>query len=108
MAQAQQALSSKVTSFLVQLRDLVNADLLAKAEAFRFFGRLLNYAPHRADHMRLKYDLFVEQQLAGSSLECHRDHLRLDDYHVKCLSVTEPPGQTFAHMLRALLSCRRT
>ncbi|HYK49971.1 MAG TPA: type IV secretion system DNA-binding domain-containing protein [Terriglobales bacterium] len=103
LAQAQQALSSKVTSFLVQLRDLVNADLLAKAEAFRFFGRLLNYAPHRADHMRLKYDLFVDQQLAGSSLECHRDHLRLDDYHVKCLSVTEPPGQTFAHMLRALL-----
>jgi len=100
---AQQVLSSKVTSFLVQLQDLVNAERLTKDEAFRFLGRLLNYAPYRTDHMRLKYDLFVDQQLAGSSLECHRDHLRLDDCYVKVLGVTEPPAQTFSHMLRALL-----
>ena len=87
----------------MQLRDLVNAELLKKDKAFRFLSRLVNYAPYRADHMGLKYDLFVDQQLAGSSLECHRDHLRLDDYHIKGLSVTEPPAQTFAHMLRALL-----
>jgi len=103
LTRAQQTLSSKVTSFLVQLRDLVNAELLKKDEAFQFLSRLVNYAPYRADHMDLKYDLFVDQQLAGSSLECHRDHLRLDDYHIKGLSVIEPPAQTFAHMLRALL-----
>ena len=103
LTRAQQALSSKVTSFLVQLRDLVNAQLLKKNEAFGFLSRLVNYAPYRADHMDLKYDLFVDQQLAGSSLECHCDHLRLDDNHIKGLSVTEPPAQTFAHMLRALL-----
>ena len=103
LTRAQQALSSKVTSFLVQLRDLVNAQLLKKNETFRFLSRLVNYAPYRADHMDLKYDLFVDQQLVGSSLECHRDHLRLDDYTIKGLSVTEPPAQTFAHMLRALL-----
>jgi type IV secretion/conjugal transfer VirB4 family ATPase len=103
LTRAQQALSSKVTSFLVQLRDLVNAELLKKDEAFQFLSRLVNYEPCRADNMRLKYDLFIDQQLAGSSLECHRDHLRLDDYHIKGLSVTEPPAQTFAHMLRALL-----
>jgi type IV secretion system protein TrbE len=101
--QAQQALSSKVAGFLVQLRDLVNTELLKKDKAFRFLSRLVNYAPYRADHMGLKYDLFVDQQLAGSSLECHRDHLRLEDYHTKVLSVTEPPAQTSAHMLRALL-----
>ena len=103
LTRGQQALSSKVTSFLVQLRDLVNAELLKKDEAFQFLSRLVNYAPYRAAHMDLKYDLFVDQQLAGSSLECHRDHLRLDDYHIKGLSVTEPPAQTFAHMLRTLL-----
>jgi type IV secretion/conjugal transfer VirB4 family ATPase len=103
LTQVQQALFSKATSFLVQLRDLVNAELLKKDRAFQFLSRLVNYAPYRADYMGLKYDLFVDQQLAGSSLECHRDHLRLDDYHIKGLSVTEPPGQTFAHMLRALL-----
>jgi type IV secretion/conjugal transfer VirB4 family ATPase len=103
LSQAQQALSSKVASFLVQLRDLVNAELLKKDRAFQFLSRLVNYAPYRADHMGLKYDLFVDQQLASSSLECHRDHLRLEDYRTKALSVTEPPAQTFAHMLRALL-----
>ena len=103
LAQARQVMTSKVNSFLVQLRDLANAELLTKSDAFRFFSRLLNYAPYRADHMRLKYDVFVDQQLAGSSLECHRGHLRLDDHYVKVLSVTEPPAQSFAHMLRALL-----
>jgi len=103
LSQAQQALSSKVASFLVQLRDLVNAEPLKKDKAFQFLSRLVNYAPYRADHMGLKYDLFVDQQLARSSLECHRDHLRLEDYQTKALSVTEPPAQTFAHMLRALL-----
>jgi len=34
LTRAQQALSSKVTSFLVQLRELVNAELLKKDEAF--------------------------------------------------------------------------
>jgi len=53
--------------------------------------------------MRLKSDFFVDQQLACSTLECHRDHLRLDDCYVKVLGVTEPPAQTFSHMLRALL-----
>ena len=103
LTHAQQVLASKAKSFLVQLRDLVNAELLTKAEAFHFLGRLLNYAPYRADNMRLKFDLFLDQQLAGSPLECHREHLRLNDHHVKVLSVTEPPAQTFAHMLRGLL-----
>src|SRR4029077_18674625 len=47
LSQAQQALSSKVGSFLVQLRDLVNAQLLKKDQAFQFLSRLVNYAPHR-------------------------------------------------------------
>jgi len=100
---AQQLLSAKVNSFLVQLQDLVHASRLTKSDAFQFFGRLLNYAPYRTEHMRLKYEVAVDRQLAGSSLECHRDHLRVGDHFVKVLSVTEPPAQTFAHMLRSLL-----
>jgi type IV secretion/conjugal transfer VirB4 family ATPase len=100
---AQRVLSAKVNSFLIQLQDLVHASRLTKSEAFRFLGRLLNYAPYRIDHMRLKYDFSVDRQLVGSALECHRDHLRVGDHCVKVLSVTEPPAQTFAHMLRALL-----
>ena len=100
---AQQVLTSKVNSLLVQLRDLIKAEMLSKQEAFRFLSRLLNYTPGRADNMQPKFDFFVDQQLVGSSLECERDHLRLNNHWVKALSVTEPPAHTFAHMLHALL-----
>jgi hypothetical protein len=38
----------------------------------------------------------------GSTLECHHDHLRLDDFYVPALTLKEPPGQTFARLLRGL------
>jgi type IV secretion system protein VirB4 len=103
MERAEGRLSSKVNGLLVQLRDLVDAELLDKHSAFRFLARLLNYDAFRADNMRLKFDLFVDQQLAACSLECHRDHLRIGNQCVRVLTVTEPPAQTFAHMLRSLL-----
>ncbi len=103
LTRARQMLAAKVTSFQVQLRDLVRAELVGKQEAFHFLGRLVNYQPYRTESARLKYDIFVDQQLAQSALECQRDHLRLQDHYIKVLSVTEPPAQTFAHMLRELL-----
>lgn len=103
LTRARQVLAAKVTSFQVQLRDLVRSELVGKQEAFRFFGRLVNYQPYRTERARLKYDIFVDQQLAQSAMECQRDHLRLQDHYIKILSVTEPPAQTFAHMLRELL-----
>jgi len=103
LAERERLLASRAESFLVQLQDFVQAELLDKQSAFSFLTRLLNYAQYRSDTMELKYDQDVDQQLAASTLECHRDRLQLNAHQVKVLSVIEPPARTFAHMLRSLL-----
>ena len=37
--------------------------------------------------------------IADSPVDCHRDHLMVGSRQVKVLSMKEPPGQTFAHIL---------
>lgn len=99
---ARDHLIQKVASFVAQLPEALGAEILDKHQAFRFLRRLLNYAPHKSE-VGLKYDDFVDFQLCDSVLECHRDHLGLDDYYVSVLTLKEPPGRTFAHLLRGLL-----
>jgi len=103
LAERERLLAARAESFLIQLQDFVQAELLDKQSAFSFLTRLLNYAPYRSDTMQLKCDQDVDQQLAASTLECHRDRLQLNAHQVKVLSVIEPPARTFAHMLRSLL-----
>ena len=105
---AREVLTNKVLSFVVQLQDPFRLEVLDKERAFRFLRRLLNYAPYKADHVRLKYNQFVDFQACESQLECHRDHLRLDDFYVQALTLKTPPAQTLAHLLRGLeeLPCR--
>ncbi len=93
---------NKLKSLVIQLRDTVAAELLPKAEAFQFLRRLLNFAPYKADSVRLKHDTFLDYYVCDSNLECHRGHIRLDDYFVKVLTLKEPPAQTWPNILRAL------
>lgn len=95
-------LTHKVISFVTQLQDVISIEMLDKQRAFQFLRQLLNYAPCKVDGVRLKYDRYLDFQACDSALECHRDHLRLDDYYVQVLSLKEPPAQTFAHMLKGL------
>lgn len=97
LRRAKELLMNRVTNFVVQLKDTVPVEILNKDKAFRFMRRLLNYAPHKAD-LSLKYDHDVDFQLCDSAIECHRDHLRLDDYYVQVLTLKDPPSQTRAHM----------
>ncbi len=99
---ARETLHHKVMSFVVQLPDEIRATLLDKQQTFAFLRRLVNYAPHKADGVRLKYDRFVDYQACDSALDCYPDHLRLDNFYVRVLTLKEPPGQTFAHLLRGL------
>jgi type IV secretion/conjugal transfer VirB4 family ATPase len=92
-----------VNSFVVQLQDAVRLELLDVQAGFHVFSRLLNYAPDKSDSMRLYSDEGIDFQLANSALECHRDHLALDDYYVRVLTLKEPPAQTFPNLLAALL-----
>lgn len=101
LARARELLRNKAESFVVQLRDSLGIELLDKCAAFQFFRRLVNFTPHKLD-ARLKYDAHLDYFVSDSALECHRDHLRLDDYFVQTISLKEPPAQTFAHLLAAL------
>ena len=74
----------------------------AKDEAFRVLRRLVNYTPYKAYGVALKYDTHLDFYLSDSALECHRDHLRVDDVDVKVLTMKEPPAKTFAHVLEDL------
>src|SRR5205823_2948410 len=83
------ALHHKASAFEVQLSD-IGPTRLAKADAFRFFRRLVNYDPATINGATLTYDTHLDYFVADSTIECHRDHLRVGDRRVKVLSMKEP------------------
>jgi type IV secretion system protein VirB4 len=95
-------LRHKVDAFVQQLEDTVGPRVLSKADAFTFFRRLLNYDPDKADRVHLHHDTFLDYDSGDSALECHRTHLRLDDYYVRVLTLKEPPTHTFPLLFQAL------
>ena len=95
-------LHHKAAAFEVLLADSVRPLRLRKHEAFSFFRRLLNYAPHVASGGSLKYDTHLDYFIADSSVECHRDHLQVDDARVRVMSLKEPPSATFPQVLEDL------
>jgi type IV secretion system protein VirB4 len=103
IARAQAALIQKVVSFIVHVRDFLTVRLLDKHEAFRILKSTLNFAPHKLELAKLKYDTFLDYYLCESHLECQRGHLRLDDYYVKVLTLKDPSAQSFPLILKSLL-----
>jgi type IV secretion system protein VirB4 len=95
-------LRQKTDAFVGQLADAITPTLLGKADAFRFFRRLVNYAPHKTDGVSLPYDTHLDVTVADSTVECHRDRLEVDDYSVKVLTMKTPPAKTCAHVLQDL------
>lgn len=76
---------------------------LAKADAFKFLRRLVNFDPHVLAASNLRYDTNVDYFLTDSPVECHRDHLAIGSRVITALSMKEPPSRTHAHMLTDLL-----
>jgi type IV secretion system protein VirB4 len=95
-------LRQKADAFMTQFADDVRPAMLPKADAFRMLRQILNYAPHKATAARLKHDTHLDFYLTDSGIDCHRDHLEIDGYAVKVLTMKEPPARTFAHMLEDL------
>ena len=94
-------LHQKAHAFVVHLAEAVQPTRLGKADAFRFLRQLVNYAPHKQD-VPLTHDTHLDFYVSDSAIECHRDHLEIDDVHVKVMTMKEPPAKTFANMLRDL------
>ena len=94
-------LHHKAQALEVQLAEF-GPERLAKDDAFRFFRRLVNYDPATIDAARLSYDTHLDYFVADSAIDCQRDHLVVGHRLVKVLSTKEPPGHTFAFLLRDL------
>jgi type IV secretion/conjugal transfer VirB4 family ATPase len=103
LSKALATLHQKVNAFILQVSDFVRIDLLPKHEAFRVLKRTLNFATVKLEMARLKHDTFLDWYLCESHLECHRGHLRFDDYYVKVLTLKEPSVQSFPLIFKALL-----
>ena len=100
---ARAALEGKVRSFLLQVSDFLPARLLEKQEAFVVLKRTLNFASHKIECAKLRYNAFLDWQLAESHLECHRGYLRVDDDYVKVLTLKEPSAESFPLIFKRLL-----
>jgi type IV secretion system protein TrbE len=97
-------LEQAARSFIKQTE--LNATLLTTEEAFAFYRRILNPDPRKAAAVQLRVDDPISLQIVDSELECHRDHLRLDDYFIKTLTQKRLPASTFANMLADLASVK--
>jgi type IV secretion/conjugal transfer VirB4 family ATPase len=103
ISKALATLHQKVKGFILHVSDFVPVEIITKQEAFRVLKRTLNFAPHKLQLARLKHDTFLDYYLCESHLECHRGHLRLDDYYVKVLTLKEPSAQSFPLIFKSLL-----
>jgi type IV secretion system protein TrbE len=106
IASAETTLRQKVESFRTQVSDFLSVRLLGKDEAFRVLKRTLNFDPLKLRRAKRKYDTFLDFYLPESHLECHRTHLRVDDFYVKILTLKEPSAHTFPLLLKGLLDVR--
>ncbi len=97
--QAIATLYHKSQAFEVQVSEC-GLRRLAKAEAFSFFRCLVNDDVRSSSAVTLAYNTHVDYFVSDSTIECYRDHLLVGDRLVKVLSMKEPPGHTFANLLR--------
>src|SRR5271170_5585999 len=103
VSNAQAALLQKARSFILQVSDFLVVRMLDKQEAFRVLKKTLNFHPDKLDLAKLKYDTFLDYYLPESPVECHRGHLRVDDYYV----VTEWKKEDSGKMRRVIQTKRR-
>ena len=103
ITKGQASLLQKVESFITQISDFLPVCLLDKQEAFRILKKTLNFATEKIESARLKHDTFLDYYLCESHLECHRRHLRVDDYYVRVLTLKEPSAQSFPLIFKGLL-----
>jgi len=103
LGDAQAALLQKAHNFMLQVSDFLPARILDKREAFGVLKKTLNFDSAKLELAKLKHDAFLDYYLPESHIECHRRHLRVDDFYVKVLTLKEPSAQSFPLLLKRLL-----
>lgn len=100
--EAHRPLLRTVQNFAVQLEDFVPVERLSKQDAFVMLKKLINFNPMKIEHARLKYDTNVDYFLCDSHIDCYPDHLKVDDYHVRVITLKEPTAQSWPLILKSL------
>jgi type IV secretory pathway VirB4 component len=95
-------LEQRVHSFVRQLSDLAQIDILGQSDSFHFFRRLLNYDPWRIEGLPTGTH-FLDYQIANSDVEAERDHLRVGNHYVRVLTIKEAISETKPLVLKQLL-----
>lgn len=93
----------KVQSLIGQLKDLMKIELLGAEKAFRLERRFVNFCPFKVQSGKLYGPQHLDWQICNSELEAYRDHLRVDDYYVRILTLKELPSETRPLILNGLL-----
>jgi type IV secretion/conjugal transfer VirB4 family ATPase len=102
LEQAATILLRQANSFVSHLSDLSAVKLLKKQEAFCMLRRTFNVDPGK-EHERLKFDVMTDKYLVSSPLESHTDHLTLDGYYTRVLTLREEPSESRPLVLQQLL-----
>ena len=101
---ARLTLLGKARSFVLQVNDFLPAQILHKSDAFKVFKQTSQFRPaHKPENAKLARDTFLDCSLCESHLECHRGHLRLDDYFVRVLTLKDASAQSFPLIFKRLL-----
>lgn len=100
--QATTILLRQANSLVSYLSDLVEIRLLNKEGAFRMLLRIFNIDPEK-QNQRLKFDVMTDKYLVNSPLESHTDHLKLDSYYTRVLTLREEPSESRPLVLQQLL-----
>jgi type IV secretion system protein VirB4 len=100
--QASTILLRQANSLVSHLADLVGIRLLSKQDAFGMLLRVFNVDPDKQAHS-LKFDVMTDKYLVGSPLESHTDHLTIDGYHTRVLTLREEPSESRPLVLQQLL-----
>ncbi len=100
--QAASLLLRQANSLVSYLSDLVEIRLLHKQDAFGMLLKIFNIDPERQGQ-RLKFDVMTDKYLVHSPLESHTDHLAIDGYYTRVLTLREEPSESRPLILQQLL-----
>ena len=100
--QAAALLLRQANSLVSYLSDLVEIKLVKKDAAFEMLLRIFNVDPQK-QQQRLKFDVMTDKYLVGSPLESHPDHLTIDGYYTRVLTLREEPSESRPLVLQQLL-----
>ena len=101
--EAKLLLEQKVESFIRQLIDLVEIELLAMDAAFGVLYNLINFDAWKRAQARLLGPRYLDYQLCDSNIEANRDHLRIGEHYLRVLTMKEAVSETRPLVLRSLL-----